>query len=501
MLYKKLNLPTNLPLANDKEIEINEVENNIINKLQSVSKINIDATIRLFEDFFENSLSPETREKLSKIFKEIVPIIFKNKHKEEGLYQLLRYINSINSNLDYIEIIKNNTFIYANLSKILLFSGLLTDILSKDIKLLEVIQPEYAVRLNGNISFYKNFFEKIDFENLDTESLLNITRKQHRLLKFQILYSLINNDINIERASSEFSYLAQATVEFVLQIIKTKMNNSKKANYEDFCIVAYGRFGTFTMTANSDLDLVFVYDGEHNKKAYLDLFRQLINILSTKTSEGILYEVDTKLRPSRNRGPVACTYENFENYHTHKSFSWEKLALKKTRVITDGKFSDKISNLLDKLNAYPISEREVVKEVIKMRVNINENKEDTQNLEKKILPKWFETKYVAGGQRDIEFLKFFYENNSNLIDQHEKDKKLLLFKRIDNLFFKLDQIVNICFTEKKQNNLPNAAISLLISETKEKDFGTLKAKINQSKIDIFNILNSILESEKSSFLQ
>ena len=187
MLYKKLNLPTNLPLANDEEIEINEVENNIIKKLQSVSKINIDATVRLFEDFFENSLSPETREKLSKIFKEIVPIIFKKKHKEEGLYQLLRYINSINSNLDYIEIIKNNTFIYENLSKILLFSGLLTDILSRDIKLLEVIQPEYAVRLNGNISFYKNFFEKIDFENLDTESLLNITRKQHRLLKFQIL--------------------------------------------------------------------------------------------------------------------------------------------------------------------------------------------------------------------------------------------------------------------------------------------------------------------------
>ena len=56
MLYKKLNLPTNLPLANDEEIEINEVENNIINKLLSVSKINIDATVRLFEDFFEDYL-------------------------------------------------------------------------------------------------------------------------------------------------------------------------------------------------------------------------------------------------------------------------------------------------------------------------------------------------------------------------------------------------------------------------------------------------------------
>ena len=140
-------------------------------------------------------------------------------------------------------------------------------------------------------------------------------------------------------------------------------------------------------------------------------------------------------------------------------------------------------------------------EVLKMRVNINENKEDTKNIKKKFLPKWFETKYVAGGQRDIEFLKFFYEKDSNLIDQHEKDKKLLLLKRIENLFFKLDQIVNICFEENKQSNLPNAAISLLINETKEKDFGTLKAQINQGKIDIFKILNLILESEKNLLKQ
>ena len=129
---------------------------------------------------------------MSKIFKEIVPIIFRNKHKEEGLYQLLRYVNSLNSNLDYLEILKNSSFVYENLSKVLLFSGILTDILSRDIKLLEVIQPEYAIRLNGNISYYKNSFEKLDLQNQDTEGMLNALRKHHRLTKFQILFALIN---------------------------------------------------------------------------------------------------------------------------------------------------------------------------------------------------------------------------------------------------------------------------------------------------------------------
>ena len=150
---------------------------------------------------------------------------------------------------------------------------------------------------------------------------------------------------------------------------------------------------------------------------------------------------------------------------------------------------------MNKLNLLPISDKEVAQEILKMRVNINDNKIETEKLDKQDLPKWFETKYVAGGQRDIEFLKFFYENKSSLIDQHEKDKKQLLFKRLENVFFKLDQIVNICFMAEKQDNLPSAAINLLINELDEKDLGSLKALVSQGKTDIYNTLNKILESE------
>ena len=59
----------------------------------------------------------------------------------------------------------------------------------------------------------------------------------------------------------------------------------------------------------------------------------------------------------------------------------------------------------------------------------------------------------------------------------------------------MDQVVNICFVNEKQNNLPNAAINLLINELNEKDLGSLKASINQGKINIFNTLNKIIESK------
>ena len=142
-----------------------------------------------------------------------------------------------------------------------------------------------------------------------------------------------------------------------------------------------------------------------------------------------------------------------------------------------------------------ISDKEIANEILMMRTNINQA---DGHVVKKRSFKWFETKYVGGGQRDIEFLNFFYQNNSYLIEKFEVSKKLILFKKIENLYFKIDQVVNICFLENKQDNLPKQAVNLLIKETITRDLGSLKAYVNQSKIEIFKILNHIIDSNKTT---
>ena len=67
-----------------------------------------------------------------------------------------------------------------------------------------------------------------------------------------------------------------------------------------------------------------------------------------------------------------------------------------------------------------------------------------------------------------------------LLIKYEMTKNYFYLKNW-KLFFKLDQVVNICFMNEKQNNLPNAAINLLINELNEKDLGSLKASISQGK--------------------
>jgi glutamine synthetase adenylyltransferase len=383
---------------------------------------------------------------------------------------------------------------------VFLFSGYVTNLVKEDVKTLEILQPDFAIRLNGNITYYKNYLDKISINNLDEEVLLDSLRQSHRLLKFQIIFALINHEINIDRASQEFSLLAQATFDTSLKIAESRIIKKYKIHNLSYSIVAYGRFATLSMTANSDLDLVFIYNSKNSnnnseQKIYIELFRQLIRTLSSKTTEGLMYEVDTKLRPSGKEGPVVCTYDNFKKYHQENSFCWEKLALKKTRIINENNFNAKTSKLLEKLKTINISDKEIAHEIAMMRTNVNQT--DGHVVNKRSF-KWFETKYVGGGQREIEYLNFFYKINSNFIEDYETNKKTLLNDKVENLFFKLDQVVNICFEDEKQDYLPSAAIILIITETNEKDLGSLKASVNLSKKEIHKNLNQMLESIKNN---
>jgi glutamate-ammonia-ligase adenylyltransferase len=99
------------------------------------------------------------------------------------------------------------------------------------------------------------------------------------------------------------------------------------------------------MTAGSDLDLVIIYDAAEGAEMtdgakplsvnqfYARMTQRLISALSVPTAEGILYEVDMRLRPSGSKGPVAASLSSFRSYHRDSAWTWEKLALTRARPV------------------------------------------------------------------------------------------------------------------------------------------------------------------------
>lgn len=109
-------------------------------------------------------------------------------------------------------------------------------------------------------------------------------------------------------------------------------------------VLGMGSLGAERLTATSDLDLIVIYDaGEAEASAgprplavrpyYARLTQALVTAVTAPTAEGLLYEVDMRLRPSGRQGPVATSLASFTAYQRSEAWTWEHLALTRARTV------------------------------------------------------------------------------------------------------------------------------------------------------------------------
>jgi glutamate-ammonia-ligase adenylyltransferase len=101
-----------------------------------------------------------------------------------------------------------------------------------------------------------------------------------------------------------------------------------------FAVIGMGKIAGREFTYHSDLDLIFLYEGE---VAEIDRFsriaQRLIHYLGTMTGAGIAYPVDTRLRPSGQQGLLVTSTASFERYQCEQAQPWEHMALLRARPI------------------------------------------------------------------------------------------------------------------------------------------------------------------------
>ncbi len=110
-------------------------------------------------------------------------------------------------------------------------------------------------------------------------------------------------------------------------------------------VVAMGKAGGRETMAGSDLDLMLIYDhpahvtesqGQRQLPAsqwFIRAVHAFVAALTARDAEGPTYEVDMRLRPSGNKGPVAVSLSSFVAYHARDAWTWERMALTRARVV------------------------------------------------------------------------------------------------------------------------------------------------------------------------
>jgi glutamate-ammonia-ligase adenylyltransferase len=118
----------------------------------------------------------------------------------------------------------------------------------------------------------------------------------------------------------------------------------------ELVILAMGKLGGREVSYHSDLDLVFLYEGDgatfharrsrrsntttNNQHFFSELGQRIIKTISRLGPYGKLFEIDPRLRPTGKSGALATTFGEFSRYFASgQGQLWERQALCKARVV------------------------------------------------------------------------------------------------------------------------------------------------------------------------
>ena len=219
----------------------------------------------------------------------------------------------------------------------------------------------------------------------DYEARLDQARRWQKEWHFRVGVHLLRGLISSKTASGQYADLAEATIRGLLPFITDEIGRRHGFVAEaEVAVLGMGSLGLGRLSAGSDLDLIVIYNAPDEavssgprelpaRSYFARLTQALITAISAATAEGKLYEVDMRLRPSGQSGPVATSLNAFRTYQLQDAWVWEHLALTKARPLAG---SSRIIRALKEARrevlTKPPDVSRVARETQEMRVRLQE---------------------------------------------------------------------------------------------------------------------------------
>ena len=318
------------------------------------------------------------------------------------------FLSRLPSGVQFFSFLRAQPWLLELLAEIIGIAPNLADQLAKRPLLLDAVlnndffeacftREKLAENLEGQLSLAKDF-----------QDILDISRKWASEHKFQVGVQILRHNIDARTAGRNLSLVADIILDVMLQKVTAEFSKKHgRLQTAQFAVLALGKLGGEELTTTSDLDLVFIYDAgkasafSDGKKSlsinhyFARLSQQYINALTAMTGEGKLYDVDMRLRPSGNAGPIAVTMKSFEDYQKKNAWTWEHLALTRGRVIVGDKdIRHKITSVIKQALEHS-NRKDLLRDTAEMREKLRKEF-GTKDI--------WSIKHISGGLVDIEFI-------------------------------------------------------------------------------------------------
>ncbi|OYW89721.1 MAG: bifunctional glutamine synthetase adenylyltransferase/deadenyltransferase, partial [Alishewanella sp. 32-51-5] len=184
----------------------------------------------------------------------------------------------------------------------------------------------------------------------DLELLMETLRQFKQAMQLRIAAADITGVLPLMKVSDHLTWVAEVIVEQLVELAWQQMTAryglpaETSTQNKAFAVIGYGKLGGLELGYGSDLDLVFVHqcqsqaptNGERaidSQQFYLKLVQRILHLSTTRTNSGVLYDIDTRLRPSGNSGLLAIHIDTYQQYLQQEAWTWEHQALVRARLI------------------------------------------------------------------------------------------------------------------------------------------------------------------------
>ncbi|RME38457.1 MAG: bifunctional [glutamate--ammonia ligase]-adenylyl-L-tyrosine phosphorylase/[glutamate--ammonia-ligase] adenylyltransferase [Deltaproteobacteria bacterium] len=368
-----------------------------------------------------NPLSTRSRRHLQTLAPLFLKAVFEAPEPEMALANLERFLVALRARATFFSLLIENRDVVKVLVDLFATSQFLSRIFIQSPQILDILVSRGDhVEIKDLDQFREELTEQLALVE-SYEDRLDILRRFRKEEMLRIALDDIHGLSLQGQTARQLSELAEACLEQAVELARAELTPRFGLPFDTdgkparFAILGMGKLGGRELNYHSDLDLIFIYDGDgetrpvegtdpdrfrpqNNREYFARLAQRIISVLTLVTTEGRVYEIDTRLRPSGNQGPLVTSLPAFEQYHAESAQLWERQALTKARPMCGPatflkQLADTVTAIIYRQGLPVGAEAEILRLRRRMEMEIAREQADHFNI-----------KTGRGGMVDVEFI-------------------------------------------------------------------------------------------------
>ncbi len=387
---------------------------------QDASQV-LAALRKLLESRTVKKLTQRGREKLDMLIPLLITAAIEQQNPQNAILRTINFIESVAQRSVYLSLLIERPQVLKQLVRLCAESAWIAEQITRYPLLLdELLDPRTLydpLKPDELDNALQAQLVHLPTDDLDLQ--MDSLRQFKRAYVLHVAAAEMSGNLTAPLASDYLAAIAETLLRWALAMAsdhliqkhgQPRYNDQNETHQAGLCIVAYGKAGGIELSYGSDLDIVLLHDsagtqqitdGEKqldNQVFFSRLAQRIIHIITANTPAGILYEVDSRLRPGGASGMLVTSFDAFKNYQAEKAWTWEHQALVRSRAIAGNPNSmARFEKIRRDIISLPREHEKLKQEVREMRDKMRNNLDKSEQ-------GIFDLKQGQGGVVDIEFL-------------------------------------------------------------------------------------------------